>query len=77
MRFKTDTGEYAWLFPQERPNTGTQVKAWDESGKYLGVGAGAHRRESGGVIVVDGKCYDSNHIINWLPVVVEGNADAE
>ncbi|EOA3030979.1 TPA: hypothetical protein ACPZCO_002519 [Yersinia enterocolitica] len=77
MRFKTDTGEYACFYPQERPIDGTQVKAWDETGKYLGIGVGAHRRECGGVIVVDGKCYDSNHIINWLPVVVEGNADAE
>lgn len=72
MRFKTDTGEYAWFFPQVRPNIGTQVKAWDESGNYLGVGVGSYRRESGGVIVVDGKCYDSNHVIHWLPVPVEG-----
>ncbi|MHA3263978.1 hypothetical protein ACX1HF_19455 [Yersinia pseudotuberculosis] len=50
MRFKTDTGEYACFYPQERPIDGTQVKVWNDTGEYLGVGVGAHRRECGGVM---------------------------
>lgn len=71
MRHKTEDGRYAGRYPQERPIAGTQVDVWDERGEYLGVGVGGTRRSCGGVISVNGKTYDSNHILNWLPVEVK------
>lgn len=67
MRLRVDDGRYACRYPQERPRDGVNVDIWGENGDYLGVGVGSARRSCGGVIVVKGKTYDCNDIVNWLP----------
>lgn len=59
-------GRYAAYFPQERPIQGLIVRVWDESGAYMGIGVGVDTRESGGAISINGKRYDSNHILHWV-----------
>jgi hypothetical protein len=57
---------YAAYFPQERPVEAASIKAWDESGDYLGVGVAVYTRSSGIAISVNGARYDSNHVIHWI-----------
>lgn len=57
---------YAAYFPQERPIEGALVKAWGESGDYLGEGVAVYTRASGIAISVNGRRYDSNHVIHWI-----------
>ncbi len=73
-RLRIAEGEFAAYFPQERPVSGARVIAWDESGHLLGIGFGRDTRGSGIAIVVEGKKYDSNHIIHWCnyPAIPEG-----
>lgn len=73
-RLRIAEGEFAAYFPQERPVSGARVIAWDESGHLLGIGFGRDTRESGIAIIVEGKKYDSNHIIHWCnyPAIPEG-----
>lgn len=73
-RLRIAEGEFAAYFPQERPASGARVIAWDESGHLLGIGFGRDTRGSGIAIVVEGKKYDSNHIIHWCnyPAIPEG-----
>lgn len=73
-RLRIAEGEFAAYFPQERPVSGARVIAWDESGHLLGIGFGRDTRGSGIAIVVEGKMYDSNHIIHWCnyPAIPEG-----
>lgn len=70
MRFKTDTGKYAALYPQERPNIGTPIKVWNKSGKYLGAGVASYHPKCGIVISVGGRTYDSTNTIHWLPLEI-------
>lgn len=65
-RLNIGGGRYAAYFPQERPNAGDAVKVWAESGEYLGVGVGVHLRASGGAILINGRVYDSNHVLHWI-----------
>lgn len=44
---------------------GAQIIAWDENGNLLGVGFGLDTRDTGVAIIVNGKKYDSNHVIHW------------
>ncbi|EDX4491369.1 hypothetical protein AHR05_004739 [Salmonella enterica subsp. salamae] len=73
-RLRIAEGEFAAYFPQERPVSGARVIAWDESGHLLGIGFCRDTRESGIAIIVEGKKYDSNHIIHWCnyPAIPEG-----
>ncbi|EPP3317120.1 hypothetical protein ACT9D3_003899 [Salmonella enterica subsp. diarizonae serovar 50:r:z] len=73
-RLRIAEGEFAAYFPQERPVSGARVIAWDESGHLLGIGFGRDTRGSGIAIIVEGKKYDSNHIIHWCnyPAIPEG-----
>ncbi|EAS5032323.1 hypothetical protein D7X38_21165 [Salmonella enterica] len=73
-RLRIAEGEFAAYFPQERPVSGARVIAWDESGHLLGIGFGRDTRESGIAIIVEGKKYDSNHVIHWCnyPAIPEG-----
>ncbi|HIC6876334.1 TPA: hypothetical protein ACW5LK_000648 [Salmonella enterica subsp. enterica serovar Aberdeen] len=73
-RLRIAEGEFAAYFPQERPVSGARVIAWDESGHLLGIGFGRDTRGSSIAIVVEGKKYDSNHIIHWCnyPAIPEG-----
>lgn len=73
-RLRIAEGEFAAYFPQERPVSGARVIAWDESGHLLGIGFGRDTRGSGIAIAVEGKKYDSNHIIHWCnyPAIPEG-----
>lgn len=71
MRHKTEDGRYCCFYPQERPRDGSAIDVWAENGGYLGVGIGSTRRSCGGVIVVNGKTYDSNHVVHWLPLEVK------
>lgn len=68
MRHNTTDGRYCCLYPQERPIHGVSVEVWAENGDYLGAGVGGTRRPCGGVIIVNGKTYDSNFIVHWFPV---------
>ncbi|HHI0774990.1 TPA: hypothetical protein ACP4R4_004480 [Klebsiella pneumoniae] len=64
-RLRIAEDRYAAYFPQERPLDGAQLIAWDENGNLLGIGFGRFTRESGIVIVVGDRKYDSNHVIHW------------
>ncbi|WP_155765186.1 hypothetical protein [Raoultella ornithinolytica] len=64
-RLRVAEGRYAAYFPQERPLDGAQIIAWDENGNLLGVGFGRNTRDTGVAIIVNGKKYDSNHVIHW------------
>lgn len=57
--------KFAAYFPQERPLAGAQLIAWDESGNLLGIGFGCDNCKSGIAIIVNGKKYDSSHVIHW------------
>lgn len=74
MRLKVGADLYALYFPQERPLTGQAIRVWNERGELLGDGVGSHLRASGGSITINGKTFDSNHVLHWLPV--EGLEDA-
>ncbi|MFV8873596.1 hypothetical protein ABQ345_09335 [Serratia fonticola] len=73
-RLRIAEGKFAAYFPQERPLSGARVIAWDESGNLLGVGFGLETRQTGIAIIINGKKYDSNHVIHWCnsPVVPDG-----
>lgn len=64
-RLRVAEGRYAAFFPQERPLDGAQIIAWDENGNLLGIGFGRDTRDTGVAIIVNGKKYDSNHVIHW------------
>ncbi|MEQ0318067.1 hypothetical protein ABLV51_19375 [Klebsiella sp. GB_Kp051] len=64
-RLRVAEGRYAAYFPQERPLDGAQIIAWDENGNLLGIGFGRDTRDTGVAIIVNGKKYDSNHVIHW------------
>ncbi|POD92307.1 hypothetical protein [Pectobacterium odoriferum] len=70
-RLRIAEGRYAAYFPQERPIAGTRVIAWDEKGNLLGVGFGRDTRETGITIVINGKKYDSNHVLHWCSASME------
>lgn len=64
-RLRVAEGRYAAYFPQERPLDGAKIIAWDERGNLLGTGYGRDTRDTGIAIIVNGKKYDSNHVIHW------------
>lgn len=65
MRLQIGPNKYAAYYPQERPLEGRPVKVWNEDGEFLGVGIAGYRKSCGGVITVNGKTFDSNHILHW------------
>lgn len=73
-RLRIAEGKFAAYFPQERPLSGARVIAWDENGNLLGVGFGLYTRQTGIAIIINGKKYDSNHVIHWCnsPVDPDG-----
>lgn len=65
MRLQIAPNQYAARYPQERPVEGRSVKVWDLDREFLGVGVSGYRKNCGGVITVNGKTFDSNHVLNW------------
>lgn len=52
-------------FPVDRP-LAQPIVVFSENGDFIGRGIGANCNKTGGCIKVDGKKYDSNHILFWL-----------
>lgn len=52
-------------FPMARPVEGKVVSCWDEGGVFLGNGISTTTANSGAAIAINGKVYDSNHVLLW------------
>lgn len=66
MRLQYEPGKFASSFPQERPLPAWKVRVLDTHGVFMGIGTPIETRDTGVAIMIDGKKFDSNHILHWV-----------